>query len=249
MTQNTYIGTSGWNYPDWVGPFYPEKMKSYADLAWYSTQFNSTENNSSFYHIPRQSTFQKWAGATSDNFIFSLKLNKRFTHLSKLHLHEEDIFLLCDFLENLQLLKNKLGALLIQIPPGVRYDFSLVKNFISILSDKIKDFEFKPNCAIEFRHQSWFQTDVYSILEKYNIAVVHAQSSRYPSVKIQTADFSYTRFHGPEKMFDSSYTESDLHDWCAGIKNSHSKINYIYFNNTMHARAIPNARYMQKLFE
>ena len=250
MAKKILIGTSGWSYDHWIGPFYPKKLKSYDDLHFYAEHFTTVENNSSFYRIASEATYKKWANVTNDNFVFSLKLNKTFTHIHRLMLDKALFEQLEEHLSNLQVLKEKLGCLLIQTPPSLKYDLTVLNKFLSQITKIISTLEYKPNLAIEFRNKHWFTQELYDVLKKYNVAFTIAQSSRYPYEKIVTADFLYIRFHGPRELFASLYSEEDMEEWRQFIaKTKKIKKVYMYFNNDFHGYAIENARAMQKLFK
>lgn len=242
------IGTSGWSYRHWIGSFYPTPLKSYRDLEFYSQYFNTVENNSSFYRISTAATYRKWFAATPDNFTFSLKLNRLFTHVQKLQLNSDAISSLAAHLTNLQLLEHKLGALLIQTPPSLRFDIVALREFLATMRELISPLKFKPDLAIEFRNKYWFRDNVYQMLSENGIAWAIGQSSRYPYEHIVTSEVAYIRFHGPRELFASPYSESELEAWWKFLSNE-SKIRkaYIYFNNDFGGHAIVNAKSMQRL--
>lgn len=237
------VGTSGWYYQDWVGSFYPKKLKSYKDLAFYAETFKTVENNSAFYHMPLRSTIQKWDKATPRDFIFSVKLNQSITHYQALVLNAKTKTLLKDYFHSINQLQSKLGTILIQLPARFRYDLDKLETFLKYYTK-----HYPVRTAIEFRNQYWFVKDTYNILKKYNIALTIAQSSRYPLDQTMTADFGYFRFHGPRKLFMSSYSDKELKDWASFIKKCSKtmKTIYIYFNNTASMFAIKNALTLRK---
>jgi uncharacterized protein YecE (DUF72 family) len=249
------IGTSGWNYAHWVGKFYPTKLKSYEDLKFYAERYNTVENNSSFYRIASPPTYKKWFKATPDDFIFSLKLNKIFTHSYRLKMdgdtpeetavRQEKLFTILD---DLQVLENKLGCLLMQMPPSFKFDAERVESFLKLITKQIKKLKYQPDLAFEFRHPTWFTKEAYAILKRYNVALVMAQSSRYPLDRAVTADFLYIRFHGPKQLFASPYSDAEMQDWWQFL-NKAKKIKrvYIYFNNDIGGYALDNSQYLQKL--
>jgi uncharacterized protein YecE (DUF72 family) len=255
MKKQILIGTSGWNYAHWVGKFYPEKFKSYDDLKYYAQFYNTVENNSSFYRIASSPTYKKWFKATPDDFIFSLKLNKLFSHNYRLKmkgdtpeetaLREEKLL---KILEDLQVLENKLGCLLIQMPPSFKLDLERVESFFKLLTKLLKKLKYKPDVAIELRHASWFCKEAYSLFKKYNVALCIAQSARYPHERVVTADFLYIRFHGPAQLFASPYSNAEMKDWWQFI-NGARKIRrvFAYFNNDIGGHALDNSQYLQRL--
>ncbi len=248
MKKEILIGTSGWNYPHWIPKFYPKQLKSYEDLKFYSHYYNTVENNSSFYRIAKEVTYKKWFTSTPEDFVFSLKLNKLFTHNYRLIMDDERAEHLLEMLSNLQVLKNKLGCLLLQMPPSFKLDIPRVKSFLTILQKVLKKLDYKPDIAIELRHASWYTDEAYQLFKKYNVALVSAQSSRYPSERVVTADFLYIRFHGPKQLFASAYSTEEMQDWWKFIKNAKDiRRVYVYFNNDLGGHAIDNSRYLQEL--
>lgn len=243
-----YIGTSGWYYRSWYGPFYKPEHKGYNILSYFSSVFNSVESNAAFYRIPTEKTFGKWTKYVPENFVFSIKLNQTFTHYHRLKLNRELRGTLKNFLEATQILENRLGAILIQTPPGLRYNLKLLDMFLLGITSLIEKLDYKPDIAIELRNRYWFNQDVYELLKIHNVALTIAQSSRYPVHREVTADFLYFRFHGPRELFASLYSPEELRDWrdyMLGIKNIRRI--YIYFNNDNHAYAIKNAKRMRGL--
>jgi uncharacterized protein YecE (DUF72 family) len=239
------VGTSGWQFPA-IKEKFKASRSGYTDLQYYATLFNTVENNSAFYHMPRITTLQKWYDNSPDDFIFSIKLNRTFTHDHRLQLNDERIATLELLLNNLQTLQDKLGAVLIQTPPGLHYDLDLLKNFLNTTTNITGQLKFKPDIAIEFPHESWFTKDVYKQLRKQNIALVTSESSKYPLQKIITADFTYIRFHGPEKLFRSTYSDEQMTEWKEYIKTLPKDLKkiYIYFNNTLSPYVLQNGLQM-----
>lgn len=233
-----FIGTSGWNYWDWKGRFYPEDLPSRDWLAFYAQELQTVEINYSFYHLPRPATFQNWAAAVPENFVFSVKASRFITHIKRL---KGSRAALKKFLTNAGTLKEKLGAILFQLPPSFKARPGLLEKF---LEGKDKDRRW----AFEFRHDSWFIPAVYRILRKYNAALVVADSPFYPCVKEVSADFVYLRFHGSVKMFSSKYSAKELRAWAKDIKKWTRRGDvYAYFNNDVNAAAVENARMLKEM--
>jgi uncharacterized protein YecE (DUF72 family) len=238
------IGTSGWYYKDWIGKFYPKGIKSYADLTFFAKTFNTVENNSAFYHMPQQTTIQKWIKATPSNFTFSIKLNQSITHYHQLAVDKATKELLKVYFDSVNQLQNRLGAILIQLPARFRYNLERLDSFLQYYTK-----HYPVRTAIEFRNQFWFTKDTYALLKKYNIALAIAQSSRYPSAEQMTADFVYFRFHGPKQLFASSYTDKELSYWAGIIKKyrKKAKVIYVYFNNDVSMFAVKNGLTLKSL--
>lgn len=244
-----YIGTSGWHYDDWTDLFYPPDIKGYYELRYHAQFFNTVENNSSFYRIAQESTYKTWGRMTPENYKFSIKVNKFITHEAKLELTPEVIEKLEHILSSMQVLQNRLGAILIQLPASFRYDLPKLETFLGYFCKVARSRQYAFDIAIEFRNKYWFSEAVYEVLARYNVALVAADSSRYPNTRQRTADVAYVRLHGPEKLFASSYSIEQLKDWADYIKSLLVDVKrvYVYFNNDFHGYALENAWELQRL--
>jgi uncharacterized protein YecE (DUF72 family) len=239
-----YIGTSGWMYKDWGAMFYPRGMKK-GFLTYLAAEFNTVEVNSSFYHLPLASTFTKWKSEVPDNFVFAVKLSRYITHQKKLASVGRE---LNTFLARARKLSTKLGAILVQLPPFLKYDEKLLSNFVKLLRNKRERF------ALEPRHATWFVPETLTLLKKSKVALVFPHSAKIPSpdpddAKNITADFVYVRFHGPSEFAASRYGAVRLKPWAERIKQWQTKglDIFVYFNNDIHGHAIIDARTLKKL--
>lgn len=240
-----YIGTSGWHYNHWSsGVFYPPEIKGYNELRFFSEHFNTVENNSSFYRISKESTYKTWARMVPEDFKFSLKLNRLVTHIRRLALVPEVEETVRYILGSIQVLQEKLGAMVIQLPASFTYDLERMDVFLTFFTSEARKLPYPPDIAVEFRNKAWFTDEVYGMLRKHTVALVAAESSRYPCVRELTADFTYIRMHGPKELFGSSYSPEELAEWAAYIKKASKKVKriYVYFNNDWEAYALANAR-------
>ncbi|HUP26610.1 MAG TPA: DUF72 domain-containing protein [Candidatus Limnocylindrales bacterium] len=246
---NLYIGTSGWHYNDWIGLFYPPDITGYYELKFHSQHFNTVENNSSFYRIAQESTYKTWDRMTPESYKFSIKLNKLITHEAKLELNDDVREKVDYILTSIQILKAKLGAIVIQLPASFKYDLPKLERFLAFFRDKVNAHEHKLDIAIEFRNKHWFVQDVYTVLKKYNVALVAGQSSRYPLAREITADIVYIRMHGPDKLFASKYNTEQLTEWADYIKGISKQVKrvYVYFNNDFYGYALENAKELARL--
>jgi uncharacterized protein YecE (DUF72 family) len=241
------IGTSGWVYKEWNERFYPKGTKDKDKLGYLAQHFPTVEINSSFYRMPTKAVFTVWHERAPEEFIFSLKFPRYITQMKKLILDEQSKSYINDFIKNSKALNNQLGAVLIQLPPNFGYDLERLAAFIKYLLSYAKKSKYKADFCIEFRNDTWFNDDVFNLMRKYNIGFVIADSSVWPQDKVFTADFSYIRFHGPVEMFASSYANRQLDRWAEFIVSQRNiKRVYVYFNNDMSAKAIENAKYLQK---
>ncbi|WAM36361.1 DUF72 domain-containing protein [Caldicellulosiruptor acetigenus] len=236
MGKKLYIGTSGWSYSHWKEIFYPVDLPYEKRLEFYSKHFATSEVNSSFYHLPQEKTIINWYNSTPEGFIFSVKASRIITHLKRLSDVDEEWE---NFIKRIDLLKEKLGPILLQFPPSFKKDEENLQRLISFLRGK-EAYRF----ALEFRHKSWCDEEVYEILKSLHTAWVIADSSRYPKAKVITADFAYIRMHGPEALFSSCYSEEQLEELAKDIEEYLKICNeiYVYFNNDVNSCAVQNAK-------
>ena len=239
------IGTSGWTYSSWKGVFYPSDLPSRHYLEFYAREFPSTEVNYSFYHLPRPSTYEKWAAQVPDEFIFALKASRFITHIKRLVDVEEAW---ATFVQNALVLGSHLGPILLQFPPSFRCDRRKLAAFLGSAQRPVPNS--RPVClAFEFRHESWFSEETYTLLRKHNAALCIADSPRYPQKDVLTADFVYLRFHGRTDLFASKYTDTELAEEARLIRQylRDRRDVYVYFNDDAFGHAIANARTLNHL--
>jgi uncharacterized protein YecE (DUF72 family) len=201
MAQRVLVGTSGYNYPEWRGSFYPEKFSTDKMLAYYADRFPTVEINYTFYRIPSEKLLAGWAAGTPDNFTFTLKAPQRITHLAKLQRCED---LLQTFTRTARTLGPKLGVLLFQLPPTFRKNIDVLSAFLELLPDGTR-------AAFEFRHQSWFDAAVFDALRARNLALCVADSEKLSTPVEVTADYGYFRLR------DEGYQPEDIEGWARTI--------------------------------
>jgi uncharacterized protein YecE (DUF72 family) len=233
MTGRIYIGTSGWHYSDWIGFFYPDSVTSYRELTFHAQRFNSVENNASFYGIASEGTYKTWDRMTPEQYTFSIKLNKLITHTHQLKINPEVTEKVRYILDATQVLRQKLGAILIQLPASFRFDLKRLETFLTFFSAEVRSRPYVFDIAIEFRNTHWFADEVYMLLKKYNVALVAGQSSRWPGERQVTADIAYIRMHGPEKLFASAYSTEQLKEWAAYIRKIQPHAKRVYVTSIM----------------
>lgn len=180
-----YAGTSGWSYSTWKPRFYPTKLSSAKFLSYYANRLNSVEVNYTFRVLPTEKLLRGWVDATPANFKFAIKAHQGTTHVKRLRNARQATN---DFLASLEPLRDsqKLGAVLFQLPPFLKLDLPLLKDFVAGLPSNTR-------FAIEFRHESWFNEDVYDALRRVNVALCRAESEKLKTPDVDTADFSYLR--------------------------------------------------------
>ncbi len=228
-----FIGTSGWHYDDWKGRFYPEKLPKAKWLEFYARHFSTLELNNSFYRLPSEEAFDRWYGASPPDFTFAVKVSRFITHIKRLKDCDEA---LDNFMSRCQLLKEKLGPLLYQLPPGLHRDDGVLAAFLEKLPRKLKH-------VIEFRHESWLVEEVYALLRRYHVGFCVFDMPGLTAPLLATADFAYIRFHGRDSLYSSCYTDEELADWAGRIRNLATNLEsaYIYFNNDIEGYALKNA--------
>jgi len=240
-----FVGTSGWNYFDWRGRFYPEDLKPAEYLSYFSRHFSSTEVNYSFYHLPKTTTYEKWAAQVPAGFVFAVKASRGITHIQRL---KDVAAAWTGFLENAAALGGKLGPVLLQLPPSFKADPGRLEEFLCVSRRAMAAGSVR--LAFEFRHASWFGDRTLEILARNEACLVFADSQRYPQAPMEvTAPIVYVRLHGPRELFGSEYSREQLNEWAGRIRAwlSDGLTVYTYFNNDYHGYAISNARLLASL--
>jgi uncharacterized protein YecE (DUF72 family) len=227
------IGTSGYNYPEWRGSFYPEKFPSGKMLAYYAEQFSTVEINYTFYRMPNAKTVAGWAADTPPGFSFTLKAPQRITHIARLREIDEPLRY---FLDTAAGLGPKLGAVLFQLPPNFRKDLGRLGGLLALLSTGLR-------CAFEFRHDSWFADDVYARLRAANAALCVADTEDATTPLEVTADWGYLRLR------DQGYTAADLEQWSRTIQRLGTSWRgaFVYFKHEEAGAGPALARQLQAL--
>ena len=180
-----YAGTSGWAYATWKPDFYPAKLASAKFLGHYSSRLNTVEVNYTFRHFPTEKLLRGWMAATPPEFKFAVKANQKITHIKRL---KDVADFAGEFVASLQPLdaEKKLGPVLFQLPPYLKCDAALLKDFMAALPRTLRS-------AFEFRHVSWFTDEVYQAMRAANVALCQAESDKLETPDVQTADFAYLR--------------------------------------------------------
>lgn len=214
-----WIGTSGFQYPEWKGKFYPREMSVGAMLPFYAERFQTTEINYTFYRLPSTATLKHWAAETPERFCFSLKAPRQITHVQRL---QGAAPLLKHFWSVVQTLKSKLGPILFQLPPFFKRDLGVLEDFLESLPAGLR-------ASFEFRHPSWFAENVYDALRLRNAALCIADSEKLTTPAVFTADFAYFRLR------NENYTPRDIRRWTALILKQRKTETYVYFKHEARA--------------
>jgi len=226
----TFVGTSGFSYPEWKGSFYPADLSADEMLAYYGRSFPTCEINNTFYRYPSAETLTQWAGAVPPAFRFTIKVHRRVTHLKRLADVDADLAFLY---ERMRLLGERLGVLLFQLPPSLRYDRTLLETFLTQL---------RPGAVavVEFRHGSWRREDVYSLLEEHRVSLVAGETDDESQPREAVGPIAYMRLH------KYRYTEADLverAEWIRGQLAAGRDV-YAYFT---HEEDTPGYDYARSL--
>ncbi len=233
---NLFIGTSGYNYPDWVGVFYPQDLSKKEWLSFYSQHFNTLEINATFYHSFKRRVFENWYKQTPPSFFFSIKGSRFITHIKRIKDVQDEVRI---FFENAYGLKEKLSVVLWQFPASFQLtgqNKERLNNFLYILPKNISH-------AFEFRHISWFNDVIYQLLDENKAGFVINETKAFPIAEKATGGFVYIRFHGPESLYSSSYSDRDLKLWSVKIRRYLKNYDvYCYFNNDVSGFAVKNAK-------
>ncbi|MFB3925651.1 MAG: DUF72 domain-containing protein [Syntrophales bacterium] len=239
--QNIHIGTSGWHYDHWRGPFYPEALSRQNYLDYYADHFHTLEINNSFYQMPQEKTLVQWRNAVPPSFIFSIKASRYITHIKKL---KDGKQILGPFMKKVELLREKTGPILFQLPPQWRFNPERLSSFLNALSKECR-------YVFEFRDSSWFCKKTYDILTQHNAAFCIYNVANRTTPKEITADFTYVRLHGPKGANQGCYDIETLSAWADTFiswRNEGKEI-FCYFDNDEAGYAARNAVQMRDLIE
>jgi uncharacterized protein YecE (DUF72 family) len=229
------VGTSGWTYAAWRGPFYPTSIAKRDWLRFYATQFPTTEINGSFYRTPSLEAVQTWRDQTPNDFVFSWKASKFITHWKRLSENCENSIALME--TRLRVLAPKVAVVLFQLPPKFTANAERLGNFLGMLP---REFCY----AFEFRHRSWYHDDILELLQRHDAALCISDHHDAPSPWRVTARHVYVRGHGPAGDYRDSYSTRTLQRWAEEIRRwrSEGRDVLVYFDNDQKAAAPADAR-------
>jgi len=252
MQKKLLIGTSGWGYDEWLGPFYPKSLKKEDYLSYYSEIFYTNEINTTFYNIPSKWVVKSWADKTPSDFLFSAKVHKSITHEHKLDVDSSsrDLQLYLGAMEPL-ITSGKLLGFLIQLPPSFNKGdhFGNLKEFIRHWPGNPKADGY--HLILEFRHLSWMDDDVFAYLKKKHLTYCAVLEPLLPPrMDVTDPQLAYIRFHGYGKniWFDYFFKEEEIRKWATSIKEVIAKTDQvgIYFNNHFSGYATKNSLMMMR---
>jgi len=234
-----YIGTSGWSYKDWEKTFYPADVSHARQFEFYATRFPTVEINFTYYRLPAPGTVEGWRDKAPRGFIYAVKGSRFITHMKKLaNLGGA----LDTFFDRIQPLRKCAGPILWQLPPMLRKDPARLDAFLAQLP---KTYRY----AVEFRHPSWLDDDIFALLRRRRVAHVAVSSLGMPMNLAVTTNFIYIRFHGLTGGAAHDYTRAELEPWAGHIRRQagQGKKVYAYFNNDANACAPRNARLLMEM--
>ncbi|THD60085.1 DUF72 domain-containing protein [Phenylobacterium sp.] len=222
------IGTSGWSYKSWRGPFYPQALRQKDWLSHYAGRFPTAEINASFYRVPSPAAVAAWREATPPDFVFAWKASRFITQAKKLRDPEAPLARTFAPMVELGL---KRGPTLFQLPPSLHLDLPRLENFLARLP--------AGRHTVEFRHRSWYAEKTFTTLADHGVALCLSDHADGPAPWLATADFLYLRGHGPSGRYFGSYPDAALDLWAEHIRgwSADSRDVYAYFDNDIEAAA------------
>jgi uncharacterized protein YecE (DUF72 family) len=234
-----HIGTSGWHYGHWRGPFYPDDLGPEGFLRFYAGRFHTVEINNSFYQLPTARALSTWRDTVPPDFIFAVKGSRFITHMKKLTAPESS---LAPFLDRMAFLMNKLGPILFQLPPRWHFNAARLAAFLEALPGTCR-------YTMEFRDQSWINDKTLDILARHGVAFCIYELDGYLSPQEITANFVYIRLHGPNGPYQGQYSTQTLEEWAGAIStwSRQGREVFCYFDNDEAGFAAQDALKLQDL--
>jgi uncharacterized protein YecE (DUF72 family) len=213
---NLYAGTSGYSYKEWKGPFYPKDLPNKQMLRYYGERFRSVEINNTFYRMPKAAVLEAWAAEVPPDFKFVIKASQRITHFQRLKEARDSVDYLLD---TIGVLKERLGPVLFQLPPNLPKDAPRLRDFLALLPPERR-------LAFEFRHQSWFDEEIFDILRKHGAVLCIAEAENDLKIPfVSTADWGYLRLRRPD------YGDRELEDWITRLKEQSWRDVFVFFKH------------------
>jgi len=213
---NLYVGTSGYSYKEWKGPFYPKDLPDKQMLRFYGERFRSVEINNTFYRMPKASVLEAWAAEVPADFKFVLKASQKITHFQRLKDARDSV----EYLINVATtLKERLGPLLFQLPPNLQKDVPRLREFLMLLPRQGR-------AAFEFRHQSWFDDEVFAVLREFQAVLCIAEAENDLEIPfVSTANWGYLRLRRPD------YSDAELKTWGDRVRQTGWTDAFVYFKH------------------
>jgi uncharacterized protein YecE (DUF72 family) len=213
---NLYVGTSGYSYKEWKGKFYPEDLPANRMLRYYGERFRTVEINNTFYRMPKAPVLEAWAAEVPANFKFVLKASQQITHFKRLKDAGDSVSYLLD---TAGVLKERLGPLLFQLPPNLKKEAPRLREFLALLPPHRR-------AAFEFRHQSWFDSEIFDLLREYHAACCIAEAENDLEIPfVSTADWGYLRLRRPD------YGDAELKAWVKRVRQQQWRDAFVFFKH------------------
>jgi uncharacterized protein YecE (DUF72 family) len=230
------VGTSGWQYADWRGEFYPSGVPQRLWLEHYVQHFPTVEVNNAFYRLPEKKTFEQWRARTPDGFVVAVKMSRYLTHVKRLREPAEPVQ---RFFDRASALADRLGPVLLQLPPTLRKDLDSLDRTLAEFPPGVKT-------VVEFRHDSWFDDETRALLERRGAALCWAdRKSKVLNPLWDTADFRYLRLHEGRAAPWPHYGRAALAKWLDRLGDGAQS--YVFFNNDQHCAAPRDAESMRAM--
>jgi uncharacterized protein YecE (DUF72 family) len=237
MGAEYFLGCSGFYYNHWRGKFYPQNLPKTKWLNYYTDFFNSLELNNTFYRFPSQKLLEGWYQKTPPNFTFAVKANRIITHLHKFNNTETYTD---NFYKLAHMLHEKLLCVLFQLPPQVHKNMALLETIAGQLDTSVMN-------VLEFRHESWWDSEVYDFLRRKGIVFCSVSASELPEDLINTCPAIYLRFHGKDSWYKQDYPDEQLVEWANRIKKQATQRVLCYFNNDYNTNAPRNCLTLKRI--
>lgn len=235
------IGTSGWHYKHWIGTFYPPKTAASKMLSYYYDQFDTVELNNTFYRLPTRPALENWRDSTPEQFCLASKGSRFLTHMKKLKDPEQGLE---RYFAAIDILGQKLGPILWQLPPNWELDVERLSHFLNALPKHHR-------YAFEFRNATWNVREIYELLARYSAGYCIFDLAGFQSPLEVTTDLVYVRLHGPGGKYQGSYSDNVLSEWARRVRQwrREGRAVYVYFDNDQAGYAAHNALTLKHLLE
>lgn len=235
------IGTSGWHYGGWWGPFYPKEVSKPKALEYYASQFDAVELNAPFYRTPTARSLDHWSDVTPEDFRFAWKASQFITHRKRLLVDDRSLEMLETGLDHLG---HKLGPVLFQLPPMMKVDRERLAGFLGRLNPARR-------YSVEFRHPSWYEPAVFDLLREHNVALCVSDHDAAPAPRVVSADWVYIRNHGASGHYHGNYSGAALRDWASFIDECRGEARdvWCFFDNDVKSAAPADARKLISLVQ
>jgi len=231
---NLYVGTSGYSYPKWKGKFYPQDLPAKGMLRYYGENFRSVESNSTFRGMPKPDVFTRWAEEVPGDFKFALKAPQQITHIKRLKDSKE---LVSNVFEAAGVLEGRLGPVLFQLPPNFKKDATRLREFLGWLPKRSR-------AAFEFRHETWFDEEIFELLKKHKAALCIAEADNELKVPfVSTTDWGYLRLRRED------YADAELRAWVKKVQEQDWSDAFVYFRHEDDAKGPKFAKRFLELAE